>query len=112
MLVSNLVEVVKIAGSSVMNVAKHDIHLVQGLALSLRKEDESPNGGNHHPAGEEVPSAEGERLEDVGESLGDGELSEPLDHGSIGTGKSSEGTGENLSGDDPGDTVKTERPAE
>ena len=61
-----------------MHVTKHDIHLFEGLALGLREEEEGPHGGSDHPACEEEPCSVAEGLEDVGESLGDGELGEPV----------------------------------
>lgn len=61
-----------------MHIAKHDIHLFEGLALGLGKEEEGPNGGDHHPTREEEPCSVAEGLEDVGEGLCDGELSEPI----------------------------------
>lgn len=62
-----------------MNVTKHDVHLLESLALGLGEEEEGPDGGDDHPAGKEEPGSVAEGLEDVGEGLGDGELGDPRD---------------------------------
>jgi hypothetical protein len=53
------------------------IHLIKSLALGLRKEEERPDGGEHHPRGEEEPCPVPKGPEDVREGFGDDELDEP-----------------------------------
>lgn len=75
---TSLDHIVLLAWGAVVNVAKHDVHLFEGLALCLGEEEEGPDGGGDHPACEEEPCSVAEGLEDVGKSLGDGELGEPI----------------------------------
>lgn len=75
---TSLDHIVLLTWSAIVNVAKHNVHLVEGLTLCLGEEEEGPDGGGDHPACEEEPCSVAEGLEDVGKSLGDGELSEPV----------------------------------
>lgn len=75
---TSLDHIVLLAWSAIVNVAKHDVHLFEGLAFCLGEEEEGPDGGGDHPACEEEPCSVAEGLEDVRQSLGDGELSEPV----------------------------------
>lgn len=112
----------------IVDISKHDIHLVEGLSLGLWEEEEGPYGGSDHPACEEEPGSVAERLEDIRQGLGDGKLSEPvksqfhlckkcccvdlpLNASCICACQGTEGTRENLCRDDPGNTIQTERPA-
>lgn len=68
---------------AVVLVAEDEIHLVDGETLGLGHEEVGPDGSDEHPAGEEEPCAVSERVEDVRESLGDGELNCPEDNVSV-----------------------------
>ena len=88
-----------------------DIHLGEGKTLGLGQHEVGPGAGQQHPGGEEEPSAVAEGREDVRKRLSHGELDSPLAEGGVGTREVTKRTGEDLGGDDPGDTVETERPA-
>lgn len=63
---------------SVVDITKHDVHLLEGPALCLREEEECPERSDDHPAGEEVPCTEAKGIENIGEGFCDGELGEPV----------------------------------
>lgn len=61
----------------VVLVAEDEIHLVDRETLGLGDQEEGPDGSDEHPGGEEEPRPVAEGGEDVGKSLGDGELDGP-----------------------------------
>lgn len=89
-----------------------NIHLVHGETLGLRQEEEGPQGRHNHPRGEEEPRRVAERAEDVRKRLRDGKLGRPNNQGGIGSGEVAQRAGEDLSRDDPRNTVEPERPAD
>lgn len=56
---------------------QNDIHFIQCTSLGFGQAEECPNSGQKHPRRKEEPGAVPERVENIWQSLGYSELSEP-----------------------------------
>lgn len=90
---------------------QQNIHLVDCDTLRFGQKEECPEGSCEHPACEKEPNTIIETTEDVRKSFCDNELDQPLVESGKGSSQIAESTRKDLCGDDPWDTIQTERPA-
>lgn len=89
---------------------KDQIHLVDRKTFRLRNLQKRPDTSHQHPACEEKPCPETERLEDVWQGFRHNELYSPLHKCRERATEVSERTGEDLGSENPGDAVEAEGP--